>query len=85
MHAKLSGLHTAGPEDAGRVATIARTAVDLLGPERLLFGSDWPMSARVAPYAEIVARTARALPALDDGATAAVWSGTAERLYGLTD
>ncbi|MFI2485977.1 amidohydrolase family protein [Promicromonospora kroppenstedtii] len=85
VHAKLSGLHTAGPDDAGRVATIARTAVDLLGPERLLFGSDWPMSARVAPYAQIVARTARALPAMGDGASAAVWSGTAERLYGLTD
>ncbi|MFD7312124.1 amidohydrolase family protein [Promicromonospora sp. NPDC059942] len=84
VHAKLSGLHTTGPDDADRVAAIARAAVDLLGTERLLFGSDWPMSARIAPYADVVARTAHALPALDDGATAAVWSGTAERLYGVT-
>ncbi|MEL7977454.1 amidohydrolase family protein [Isoptericola sp. F-RaC21] len=81
-HAKLSGLFTTSRDDAGRVAAAARAAVDLLGPERLLFGSDWPMSARVAPYAEIVGRTAAALPPLDDGAAAAVWSGTAERLYG---
>jgi len=82
-HAKLSGLHTTAPDDADRVAEIARVAVDLLGAERLLFGSDWPMSARVAPYAEIVERTARALPLLDDAATTAVWSRTAERLYGI--
>ncbi|MEU2202121.1 amidohydrolase family protein [Isoptericola sp. NPDC019482] len=84
-HAKLSGLHTTAPADAGRVAAAARAAVDLLGPDRLLFGSDWPMSARVAPYAQIVARTSGALPALDDAATAAVWSGTAARLYGVAD
>ncbi|MFD6176817.1 MULTISPECIES: amidohydrolase family protein [unclassified Isoptericola] len=81
-HAKLSGLHTTAPDDAARVAAAARAAVDLLGPERLLFGSDWPMSARIAPYAEVVGRTAAALPVLDDAAATAVWSGTAARLYG---
>ena len=80
-HAKLSGLHTAARDDAARVAEAARAAVDLLGPGRLLFGSDWPMSARVAPYAEVVERTAAALPSLDDAAATAVWSGTAARLY----
>jgi len=87
-HAKLSGLHRATSDDdaldeAARVAAAARAAVDLLGPERLVFGSDWPMSARVAPYAEIVERTATALPPLDGGAATAVWSGTAAHLYGL--
>ena len=71
-------------QDAGRVAAAAHAAVDLLGAERLLFGSDWPMSARVAPYGEIVGRTARALPRLDDAAVSALWSGTAARLYGIT-
>ncbi|MFI2104981.1 amidohydrolase family protein [Isoptericola sp. NPDC019693] len=84
-HAKLSGLHRPATDDVGRVAAAARTAVDLFGPYRLLFGSDWPMSARVAPYAEIVARTAGALPAFDDAGAAAVWSGTAARLYGVVD
>ena len=81
-HAKLSGLHTTAPHAAARVAVAARAAVDLLGPERLLFGSDWPMSARVAPYAQVVERTAAALPVLDGAAATAVWSGTAARLYG---
>ncbi len=81
-HAKVSGLLTAAPDDAARVAAAVRAAVDLLGPERLLFGSDWPMSARVAPYAQVVERTAAALPVLDDAAATAVWSATAARLYG---
>ncbi|MCK9794626.1 amidohydrolase family protein [Isoptericola sp. 4D.3] len=87
VHAKLSGLHRAASaattsDDAARVAAAARSAVELLGPGRLLFGSDWPMSARVAPYAGILERTARALPPLSDEGSAAVWSGTAARLYG---
>ena len=81
-HAKLSGLHTTAPDDAARVAAATHFAVDLLGPERLLFGSDWPMCARVAPYAQVVERTAAALPPLDEDAATAVWSGTAARLYG---
>lgn len=82
VHAKLSGLHTTRPDDAGRVAGAARAALDLLGPDRLVVGSDWPMSARVAPYEQIVARTARALPALTGAAAHAVWRGTVARLYG---
>ncbi|WP_344247158.1 amidohydrolase family protein [Isoptericola hypogeus] len=87
VHAKLSGLHRAASDpavadEAARVAAAVRAAVDAFGAERLLFGSDWPMSARVAPYAEIVDRTARALPALDDAGTTAMWSRTADRLYG---
>jgi L-fuconolactonase len=81
VHAKVSGLLTPAGDDAARSAFVVRAAVDLLGAERLLFGSDWPMSARVAPYAEIVARTARALPALEEAAASALWSGTATRLY----
>ncbi|WP_350347612.1 amidohydrolase family protein [Agromyces sp. G08B096] len=80
--AKLSGLHADG-DDAARVAGIAATAFDALGPDRLMFGSDWPMSARVAPYPEIVERTADALPELDATAADAFWHGTAARAYAL--
>ncbi|SIO28829.1 amidohydrolase family protein [Agromyces cerinus] len=82
--AKVSGIHRgdAAP-DLARTRMIASTALDALGAERLMFGSDWPMSARVAPYREIVARTASALPPLDSGAADAFWSGTASRAYAL--
>jgi L-fuconolactonase len=55
--------------------------MDLLGPDRLLFGSDWPMSTRVGSYSDVVERTALALPDLTEVEAAAVWRHTAERLY----
>ncbi|MGW8566966.1 amidohydrolase family protein [Isoptericola sp. NPDC055881] len=82
-HAKLSGLLTTAPDDDARLAVAVGAAVALLGPERLLFGSDWPMSARVALYDEVVHRTARALPPLSGAGEDALWSGTARRLYGV--
>jgi L-fuconolactonase len=41
------------------------------------------MSARVAPYDQIVARTAVALPPLGAAGDAAFWGGTARELYRL--
>lgn len=67
----------------GRLARVLRTAFDAFGAGRLLFGSDWPMSARVAPYELIVARTAAALPRLTVEGEAAFWGGTARALYRL--
>ncbi len=92
VHGKVSGLvvrPTGRTGDDGPDAAHARlrhclaVAVDAFGGHRLLFGSDWPMSARVAPYDRIVDRLARALPALDDVDTAALWGGTARELYRL--
>lgn len=91
--AKVSGVVTgarASTDDTGpagdsgrRLRRALRVAVDAFGPHRLLFGSDWPMSARVAPYDEIVARTAAALPPLGAAGDAAFWGGTARELYRL--
>ncbi len=46
----------------GRVAELLRSAFTLFGADRLLFGSDWPMSTRTTTYAEVLAATRRALP-----------------------
>ncbi|MFB2579709.1 amidohydrolase [Herbiconiux sp. P15] len=81
--AKFSGVHRPVQDDDERLRTIAATAFAALGPDRLLFGSDWPMSRRVAPYDEIVARTAAALPRLDAEESVAFWAGTATRAYGV--
>lgn len=77
-HAKFSGLLSPARTDAA-LAALARTALGLFGDERLMFGSDWPMSARTHAYGEVVAAVRRALPA---PGVPAFWSGTADRLYG---
>lgn len=81
-HAKTSGLvHPGrGPAELGRLLA---AALDAFGPDRLLHGSDWPISARHTPYAEIAERIADALPPLSSAGAAALWSGTAARLYRL--
>jgi L-fuconolactonase len=51
------------------------------GPDRVLFGSDWPVSLRAGAYAATVT-AARALVAeLSESEQRAVLSGTAERIY----
>jgi L-fuconolactonase len=83
---KLSGLVTEAAPGARDVATLrpyVEHLVACFGPERLLFGSDWPVVKLASSYVEWLA-TARAL--VDHLAPAAkreIFSGTARRTYGL--
>ena len=76
-HAKFSGLLSPVRTD-DELARIARTAFAHFGADRLMFGSDWPMSARTHAYPEVVCAVRRALPAAESHA---FWAGTADRLY----
>ena len=61
---KVSGLVTEADWDAWtptQLVPYVRHAVDVFGPERLLFGSDWPVCLLAAGYGEVVAATAEAL------------------------
>lgn len=83
VSAKVSGLATDRPGDGARLADVIGVAVAAFGPDRLMFGTDWPMSARALPYREVISRTAAALPPLDPAASRQFWGGNARRLYGL--
>jgi L-fuconolactonase len=83
---KLSGLVTEAAWGAWEVSDLrpyVDHALEVFGPDRMLFGSDWPLCLLSASY-ETVATTARTLTA-DLSATeqAAVFGGTAARVYGL--
>lgn len=80
---KVSGLLTeAGDDWRDRpVARYAREVVELFGPDRSLFGSDWPVSTLATDYAEVLATTATALADLGADERDAVFRGTAERVY----
>jgi L-fuconolactonase len=82
---KLSGMVTeAGPQwTAEDLAPFVAVAVREFGPDRLMFGSDWPVCLLVADYAGVLDALRRALPPLEDAALAAVFGGTAVRAYGL--
>jgi L-fuconolactonase len=57
--------------------------VEAYGPERLLFGSDWPVCNAVAALDEVVALVNALIEGLAPEERLAVLSGNARRVYGL--
>jgi L-fuconolactonase len=80
---KLSGI--LGEATADRLRPYAEIALEGFGPERLMFGSDWPVSTLTAGYGDVVA-AARALTAgLTAPDRAAVLAGTARAVYRIPE
>ena len=82
-HCKLSGLVTEAPPSAGLDVLIPYidTLLGLFDPDRLLWGSDWPVVDLAGGYDRWREITIRALADLTAAERAAVLGGTAERLY----
>jgi L-fuconolactonase len=59
--------------------------LEVFGPDRLLFGSDWPVCLLAASYDRVVAVARETLGGLSGSETAAVFGGTATALYRLRD
>jgi L-fuconolactonase len=80
--AKISGL--AGlVQDPQRLRRVVGVAVEAFGPQRLMYGSDWPVACLGA--GPVAWRTAvdELLADLSAGERAAIMSGTASACYGL--
>jgi L-fucono-1,5-lactonase len=68
---------------AAHLVPYYETVLSAFGPDRIMFGTDWPVCTLSASYAEVVA-VARALTAgLSPVERAAVFGGTARRVYRL--
>ena len=82
---KLSGVHTIAATDwtPAELDPYLDTALDAFGADRVLFGSDWPVSTQAASYAQVVAVAERACRALSPGERTAVLRDNARRVYGL--
>jgi L-fuconolactonase len=84
---KLSGMVTEAAWDSWTAAALrpyADTVIDAFGPDRVMFGSDWPVCLLAASYADVL-DTARTLTAdLTPAERDEVFSGTAARVYKLT-
>ncbi len=53
------------------------------GPERLMFGSDWPVCLVAGSYARVKSVVAQFIDTHCPDDAAAIWGGTAQRFYGL--
>ncbi|GAA0672291.1 amidohydrolase family protein [Kitasatospora atroaurantiaca] len=83
---KLSGLITEADHD-GWTITDVRPVWDVLlssfGPERLMFGSDWPVCILAGGWDRWAATVEELLHGCSDGETQAVLAGTVTAFYGL--
>jgi len=81
VHFKVTDINFERLEEAGHspAAFVSRLA-DLVGAERLVWGSDVGQST--APYGEMLARARHAAEGLGEAGAAAFLGGNAERLYG---
>lgn len=83
---KLSGLVTEARWGAWRPEELLpyfAVALERFGPDRLLFGSDWPVCLLSGDYARVCALAEAATASLSGPEREAVWGGTARRVYGL--
>jgi L-fuconolactonase len=83
---KLSGLVTEADWDSWRpqeVLPYARHLLRAFGADRLLFGSDWPVSTLAARYGDVFALAEQTTAALTPEERRAVLGGNAIRVYGL--
>ncbi|MET3178928.1 UNVERIFIED_ORG: L-fuconolactonase [Variovorax guangxiensis] len=88
---KFSGLWTEAPSAMQRDADVVTHAVrpvwehllEVFGPARLMWGSDWPVLTLAGDYAGWIAVSEGCIGGLSPQEQASVWSGTARRFYGL--
>jgi L-fuconolactonase len=86
VHAKISGLNTmlsSRDWDADDLRAAVQTAVDAFGPERLVCGSDWPVTLLNGGYEKLWRETERVIEAVAPRSADALLAGTAVRLYAL--
>lgn len=80
---KLSGMVTEADPVSWTVDDLrpyADVVLEAFGPQRLMFGSDWPVSTLAAPYGQVLA-TAQELTGPDDRTH--IFEATATRVYDL--
>ena len=83
---KLSGLVTEAVWRQWRQADFAAyldVALAAFSPERLMFGSDWPVCLLSGNYADVAGIIRDFCGQLSADEQAAIWGGTARRFYGL--
>ena len=57
--------------------------LDVFGPDRLLFGSDWPVCLLAASYGDVIAAAQATLGGLSESDRAKIFGGTAAAAYRL--
>jgi L-fuconolactonase len=83
---KISGMVTEADWETWRYEELApymEAVLELFGPERIMFGSDWPVCTLAADYGRVVGIVERFIEPLTPDEKEAIMGRTAQRFYGL--
>ncbi|MFJ8749124.1 amidohydrolase family protein [Streptomyces sp. NPDC102441] len=83
---KLSGLVTEADPRSWTVEDLrpyADSVIEAFGPDRTMFGSDWPVCRLAAGYTEVLEAARELTGRLGEDGRRSVFAGTARRVYGL--
>lgn len=86
LYCKLSGMVTEADWKAWQPADLkpyVQAALELFGPDRLMFGSDWPVCELAASYDRVYYALVEALGPVSDAERQAIFGVTAARYYRL--
>jgi L-fuconolactonase len=86
VYCKLSGMITEADWQKWKSEDLkpyVETALEAFGPERCMFGSDWPVCELAGSYEQVHAALAAVLGPLGDSENARVFGGTAKEFYRL--
>lgn len=84
---KLSGMITEADWQSWKpehLRPYIETAIDCFGPERCMFGSDWPVCELAGSYRQVHDALTECIRSLSQDEQAAIMGGTAQKFYGLT-
>jgi L-fuconolactonase len=86
IYCKLSGMVTEADWNAWKPADLkpyVETVLEAFGPERCMYGSDWPVCELAASYEQVHAALVEVLGPLSEDETARIFGGTAKEFYKL--
>ena len=88
MHCKLSGLVTEADWHSWQLNDLrpyVDSALEFFGPERMMFGSDYPVCLLAAPYNRVLDSFQELLKDLSEADRERIFSTNATNFYRLTD
>lgn len=86
LYVKLSGMITEADWKHWKPADLkpyVQTALELFGPDRCMFGTDWPVCELAGSYEQAYGALVEALGPISAAERAAIFGGTAARFYNL--
>lgn len=87
IYCKISGMVTEADWQAWKPSDLrpfVEIALEAFGPERCMYGSDWPVCELAGSYEQVIGAAREVLSELSADEQAMVFGGTATKFYGLS-